>query len=90
MLFRSISCANSYSDNVALFALVFTVLTDGYVPTLIESDNLPLDRKDIWGNRFTHEETVKPVKTFPIKVVAEKVSVIDDVPVYGKSRIEQI
>jgi uncharacterized protein len=85
-----ISCANSYSDNVALFALVFTVLTDGYVPTLIESDNLPLDRKDIWGNRFTHEETVKPVKTFPIKVVAEKVSVIDDVPVYGKSRIEQI
>jgi len=85
--FWDISCSNSYSDNVALFALTLTKITDGYIPTLIKSDNLPLDRQDIFGILFEHKDT--PVKkVIPIKVVNEKVAVIDDVPVYGQSRIE--
>jgi hypothetical protein len=36
---------------------------------------------------FQHTEKTKK-KVIPIKVVADKVSVIDDVEVYGKSRVE--
>lgn len=87
--FWDISCANAYSDNVALFALAFTQITNGFVPTLIKGDGLPLERQDIWGTVYSHEEA--PVKKIiPIKVVTEKVAVIDEVPVYGKSRIEQV
>lgn len=87
--FWEISCANSYSDNVALFALTFVKLTGGYIPTLIKSDTLPLDRQDIWGTIFEHKE--EPVrKVIPIKIVAEQVGKIDDVTVYGKSRIESV
>lgn len=88
--FWDISCSNAYSDNVALFALVFTQVTGGYIPTLIKSDTLPLDRQDIWGTVYEHKEDDKVKKAFPIKVVTEKVAVIDDVPVYGKSRIESV
>lgn len=87
--FWDISCANAYSDNVAMFALVFSQVTGGYIPTLIEGEGLPLERKDIWGTIYEHKE--EPVKRpFPIKVVTEQVAVIDEVPVYGKSRIESI
>ena len=82
-----ISCSNAYSDNVALFAAAFTVMTNGYIPTLIKSDTLPLDRQDIFGNIFQHEE-IKTKKVIPIKVVKEIVGQVDDVPVYGKSRLE--
>lgn len=83
-----ISCSNSYSDNVSLFAMTFLQLT-GHIPVLIKSDTLPLERQDIWGTKFEHKET--PIKkVIPIKVVAEQVSVIDEVPVYGKSRIEPV
>jgi uncharacterized protein len=87
--FWDISCANSYSDNVALFALTFVKLTNGYIPTLIKSDTLPLDRQDIWGSIFEHKEEPKK-KIIPIKIVAEQVGKIDDVTVYGKSRIESV
>lgn len=85
-----ISCSNSYSDNVALFSLAFMEITGGYIPTLIKGENLPLERQDIWGTKFEHIETYKPMKTIPIKVVTEVNSTIDEIPVYGKSRIEPV
>jgi uncharacterized protein len=84
--FWEISCANAYSDNIALFALSFEKMT-GYIPTLIDNDKLPLDRQDIWGTRFEHKE-VAPKKVIPIKIISNVTEVIDNVPVYGKSRIE--
>jgi uncharacterized protein len=85
--FWEISCANSYSDNVALFAAAFTLITEGYIPTLIKSDTLPLDRQDIFGTIYQHEETPRQ-KIIPIKIVKEIVATIDDVQVYGKSHLE--
>lgn len=82
-----ISCANAYSDNVVLFVAGITMLTGGYIPTLIKSDTLPLERQDVFGTIFQHEEK-KQRKTIPIKVVADIVTTIDDVGVYGKSRVE--
>jgi uncharacterized protein len=83
-----ISCNNAYSDAVSIFAVAFWRLTDGFIPIRIESPNLPLDRQDIFGNYFPHEEeTVR--KVIPIKVVSEKNKVIDDVEVYDKSKIEE-
>jgi uncharacterized protein len=85
--FWDVSCANAYSDNVALFAAGFTVMTGGYIPTLIKSDTLPLERQDIFGNIFTHEED-KQKKIIPIKVIKEIIGEVDEVLVYGKSRLE--
>jgi uncharacterized protein len=85
--FWDISCANAYSDNVALFAAAFTVITNGYIPSLIKSDTLPLDRQDVFGTLFKHEEE-KQRKTIPIKVVKEIIGTVDEVEVYGKSRLE--
>ena len=83
--FWDISCANSYSDNVALFALSIQKLT-GYIPTLIKQDDLPLERQDIFGTIYEHKET--PVKKIiPIKVVSELIGEIEGIAVYGKSRI---
>ena len=83
--FWETSCANAYSDNVALFALALEKMT-GYIPTLIKAEGLPLDRQDIFGTIYKHEE--KPVKKIiPIKVVSDVVGKIDDIEVYGKSRI---
>lgn len=77
------SCANSYSDNVPLFALSIMTIT-GYIPTLIKAEGLPLERQDIWGTVYTHEEKPKK-KVIPIKVVSEVARVIDGVEVYGKA-----
>jgi uncharacterized protein len=85
--FWEISCANAYSDNVALFAAGFTLITEGYIPTLIKSETLPLDRQDIFGTIYEHEEVPRK-KIIPIKIVKEIVATIDDVQVYGKSHIE--
>lgn len=85
--FWDVSCSNAYSDNVALFAAAFTAMTNGYIPTLIKSDTLPLDRQDIFGNIFTHEED-KQKKIIPIKVIKEIIGEVDEVLVYGKSRLE--
>jgi uncharacterized protein len=87
--FWDISCANAYSDNVALFALSFERITDGYIPVTIKGDGLPLERQDIWGTVYQHKEPERR-KIIPIKVVAEKVALIDEVEVYGKSRVERV
>jgi uncharacterized protein len=85
--FWEISCANAYSDNVALFALSFQAIT-GYIPTLIKHDELPLERQDIFGTIFEHKEKPKK-KIIPIKVVSELVGEIEGVQIYGKSRVEE-
>jgi hypothetical protein len=42
------SCSNAYSDAVVLFAIAFLRITN-YIPVSIDSDTLPIMRKDIWG-----------------------------------------
>jgi len=82
-----VTCANAYSDNIVMFALAMEKITGGFIPVTIKGDGLPLDRQDIWGTAYKHEEK-KVNKIIPIKVVAEKIGSIDDVQVYGKSRME--
>jgi uncharacterized protein len=82
-----VTCDNAYSDNIALFAAVLTEITGGYIPVAINSKELPADRQDIWGTILKHEEKPKK-KIIPIKVVAEVIGKIDDVEVYGKTRLE--
>lgn len=85
--FWDVSCANSYSDNVAMFALAIEKIT-GYIPTLIKQDELPLERQDIFGTVYEHKEDAKK-RIIPIKIVSEKIGEIEGVEVYGKSRVEQ-
>jgi hypothetical protein len=86
--FWDVSCANSYSDNVALFALAIERIT-GYIPTLIKQDELPLDRQDVFGTIYQHTETEKK-RVIPIKIVSELVGEIEGVEVYGQSRVEPV
>jgi len=81
------SCSNSYSDSIALFALAFEKITNGYIPTFINSDVLPNERKDIWGTVLEHKEQPKK-KVFPIKVVSEKTE-LDGIEVYTKSQLQE-
>lgn len=50
------TCNNSFSDNVALFALALERIT-GFIPVYIDADHLPENRKNIWGTYQgeTHE-----------------------------------
>lgn len=82
-----VTCDNAYSDNIPLFALAFEKITKGYIPQLIRGEGLPKYREDIWGTVYEHKEKEKK-KIIPIKVVAEKIGIVNDVEVYGKSRIE--
>jgi len=82
-----VTCDNAYSDNIALFALAFEKMTGGYIPVTIKGDGLPLSRQDIWGTVYKHEEKKKR-SIIPIKIVSEKTGVINDVEIYGKSRLE--
>jgi uncharacterized protein len=83
--FWKISCANAYSDNVALFALSFAKMT-GYIPIHIKNDDLPLERQDVFGTLFEHkEESIR--KVIPIKIVNHITEVVDNVPIYSKSEV---
>ena len=81
-----VTCNNAYSDAIALFSLAIEKIT-GYIPITIKGDNLPLERQDIWGTVYKHEEKQNK-KIIPIKFVSEKIGVINDIEVYGKSRVE--
>lgn len=81
-----VSCDNAYSDNVVFFALAFERIT-GYIPYLIKHDSLPLSRQDIFGTLFQHKEKAVK-KSFPIKIVSEKVAEVDGVKVYGQAKVE--
>jgi uncharacterized protein len=83
--FWDISCANAYSDNIPLFALSFERIT-GYIPVYINNDELPPERRDIFGTILEHKELEKK-RFIPIKVVSEKIGELDGVEVYGKSRL---
>lgn len=85
--FWDVSCANAYSDNVPFLALAIERIT-GYIPVTIKGEGLPKEREDIWGTVHKHEDQPRK-KIIPIKVVSEKVAVIDEVEVYGKARVEQ-
>jgi len=84
-----VSCANAYSDAVALFAAAFYRITDGYIPLLFANDHLPTERKDIWGMVYQHEELPQK-KIIPIKVISEKTAVVDDIEVFGKSIVVEV
>lgn len=81
------SCANAFSDNIALFALSFEKITNGFIPTFIEGGDLPDDRRDIWGESLTHEE--KPIrKVISLKVVNKKQD-FDGVEVFTRSEVQE-
>ena len=82
--FWKVSCANSYSDNVALFALSFQKIT-GFIPTLIQHPDLPPERKDVFGTFLKHIESPRS-KLSQIKVVNQLAGKIDDVEVYAQAR----
>ena len=83
--FWEVSCNNAYSDTVPYLALAIEKIT-GCIPVLIKGEGLPKERQDIWGTLMTHEEAPKK-KIIPIKVVAEKIAAIDDIEVFGKSKV---
>lgn len=87
--FWDISCANAYSDNVALFALAIEKITGGYIPTLIKNPELPLERQDIWGTVYQHEDKPRK-KIIPIKVVSEKIGELEGVEVYGAAKVVKV
>lgn len=76
------SCANSYSDNITLFALSFFAMT-GYIPAFIKNEHLPDVRRDIFGDVLEHKE-VKRKKIIPIKVSFEKTKTVNGIEVYEK------
>lgn len=84
--FWEVSCANAYSDNVALFSLAIQNIT-GYIPTLIKQDELPLERQDIFGTIYEHKEPEQK-RIIPIKVVSEVIGEVDGIKVYGQSHLE--
>lgn len=51
------ACDNAYSDHVPFWAVAIEKLT-GYLPFYIENENLPEDRKNIWGDK--NEESIIP------------------------------
>ena len=83
------TCNNAYSDNVVFFSAAFMMLTKGYIPVMIRGEVLPLDRQDVWGELYKHEEEPKK-KVIPIKVISEKIGTINNVEVYGKSKVEEL
>jgi len=87
--FWGISCSNAYSDNIPIFAMAFSKMTNGYIPYYINNNELPPERRDIWGTILDHKDEPKK-KVIPIKIVAEKKVVVDDIEVYEKSRIETV
>ena len=76
--FWDTSCNNAYSDAIPLFALSIHKMT-GYMPSYIDADHLPPERRDIWGDMLEHEEFVQKdiakAKTVQTKMIVEDVEV---------------
>jgi uncharacterized protein len=66
-----ITCSNSYSNNIPLFAIGIAKITRGFVPYFIESPTLPDYRKDIWGDILEHKES-RHHKVIPIQIAKSK------------------
>ena len=84
--FWDITCNTAYSDNVPLFALSFEKITD-HIPVLIEAEGLPPERQDIWGTILIHEDKKLNIPQ-SVKIVHEKIGMINDVEVYGQAKAE--
>lgn len=56
------ACNNAYTDHIPFFAAAFEKLTGGYVPYYIMHDNLPEDRRNIWGDP-EEKVTVPQIRT---------------------------
>ena len=82
-----LTCDNAYSDAIAIFALAIEKITNGYIPVTIKGEGLPLERQDIFGTVYQHEDKKKQ-RIIPIKVISEKNIKVNDIEVYGKTRIE--
>jgi len=82
-----VTCDNAYSDAIAIFALAIEKITNGYIPVTIKGEGLPLERQDIFGTVYQHEDKKKQ-RIIPIKVISEKTIKVNDIEVYGKTRIE--
>lgn len=82
-----VTCDNAYSDGIAVFALGFVKMTNGFIPKEIKAPHLPLDRQDIWGTIYKHEEQPQR-KIIPIKAVAHVTTQIDGVDIYAKPTME--
>ena len=80
------SCDNAFSDAIPLFALSIEKITGGYIPVLINSKELPLDRQDIWGTVYTHKEE-KIKKIIPIKLITDNKTTLDGIEVYEQAKI---
>jgi len=61
-----VSCENSYSNNIPLFAAAFERITGGFIPFYIEGGRLPESRRDIYGIVKKHKER----KVIPIRKAA--------------------
>lgn len=67
------SCNNAYSDAITIFAAGFLAMT-GMIPMYIVGEDLPDDRRDIWGLFLEHKEQSKK-KIIPIKAAQEPIKV---------------
>lgn len=81
------SCKNSYSDAVVLLALSIEKIT-GYIPYLIEAENLPAERQDIWGTILQHEEEVAK-EIAAAKIVQQKM-IVEDFEVFTRAVVEAV
>ena len=82
------TCANAYTDNIALFALAFHAIT-GFIPVKINGGDLPAERSDIWGDMMEHLEVAEK-KVIQIKSVSAHKVELDGVEVFTKSEVKDV
>ena len=76
------SCNNSYSDAIPLFALSIEKIT-GYIPTFIDADHLPPERRDIWGTILTHDELSQT--TSPSRKFVQQKTLVEGIEVFTQA-----
>jgi uncharacterized protein len=82
--FWETSCNNAFSDAIPLFALSIYKIT-GYIPSYIEADHLPPERRDIWGTILEHEEFAQKDAALAMSVQAK--IVVEGTEVYTKASL---
>ncbi|CAB5220241.1 AslB Arylsulfatase regulator (Fe-S oxidoreductase) [uncultured Caudovirales phage] len=78
------SCNNSYSDAIPLFALSIEKIT-GYIPTFIDADHLPPERRDIWGTILDHEEAT--TSSTASKKFVQQTTIVEGIEVFSQAEI---
>ena len=82
--FWETSCNNAFSDAIPLFALSIYKIT-GYIPSYIEADHLPAERRDIWGTILEHEEFAK--KDVAVAAAVQEKIIVEGTEVYTKASL---